>query len=297
MLLKSGIKKTLRQILGMEYYTKLIFRFIHGYSLNLDNPRSLSEKVQWINLNCNLGPLAPLVDKYDVRDFVLKRVGEKYLVPLIGIYDHFDQIDFHSLPKAFVMKATHGSGWNIIVKNKYQINWNAARIQMNKWLKSNYYNTTLETVYRDLKGRIIIEELIQDSSGDLKDFKFYCCNGVTIGAHIDFERYENHQFRVYDAQWNEFIKENLNGKPPPLIPKPDKYEDLLDVCHRLSREFSFVRVDLYYTDERIFFGELTFTPGNGLAVFDPVRSDFYFGEAIDLENYSNHLWKHQPSQC
>ncbi len=287
MLLKFNIRKTLRQILGMKCYTKLIFWFVHGYSLNLDKPRSLSEKIHWIKLNCNLESLAPRVDKYEVRNFVQKRVGEKYLIPLIGIYDHFDQIDFQSLPNAFAMKATHGCNWNILVKDKYQIDWNATRTQMNKWLKSNYYNTNLEAVYKNIKGRIIIEELLQDSSGDLKDFKFYCCNGVPTGAHVDFDRYGNHQFRVYDNQWNEFIKEKLNDKPPPIIPKPNKLEELLDVCRKLSRGFSFVRVDLYYTDECIFFSELTFTPGDGLALFDPVRSDFYFGEAFDVKNYAN----------
>jgi len=287
-LFKFNIKKILRKILGMKYYTKLIFRFIHGYSLNLNNPRSLSQKINWIKLNCNLESLAPFVDKYDVRDFVKKRVGEKYLIPLIGIYDSFDQIDFHSLPQSFAMKATHGSNWNILVKDKDQIDWNATREQMNKWLESNYYNINLEAVYKNLKGRIIIEELLQDSSGDLKDFKFYCYNGTPRGAHIDFHRHGNHQYRVYDAQWNEFIKENFKEKPPPVIPKPGKYEELLDVCHKLSRGFSFVRVDLYYTDERIYFGEMTFTPGDGLEVFDPVKSDFYLGETFDVKNYATY---------
>jgi hypothetical protein len=287
-LFKFNIKKILRHILGMKNYTKLIFRFIHGYSLNLENPRSLSQKINWIKLNCNLESLAPFVDKYDVRDFVKKRVGEKYLIPLIGIYDRFDQIDFHSLPKSFAMKATHGSNWNILIKDKDQIDWNATRKQMNKWLKLNYYNINLEAVYKNLKGRIIIEELLQDSSGDLKDFKFYCYNGTPRGAHVDFHRYGNHQYRVYDAQWNEFIKENFKEKPPPIIPKPGKFEELLDVCYKLSRGFSFVRVDLYYTDERIYFGEMTFTPGDGLEVFDPVKSDFYLGEAFDVKNYATY---------
>lgn len=286
-LFKFTAKKILRQILGMKYYTKLIFWVVHGYYLNLGNPRSLSEKINWIKLNCNLESLAPFVDKYDVRNFVKKRVGEKYLVPIIGIYDHFDQIDFHSLPQAFAMKATHGWNWNILVKDKYQIDWSAARAQMNKWLKLNYYNTNLEAVYKNLKGRIIIEELLQDSSGDLKDFKFYCCNGVPRGAHVDFHRYGNHQYRVYDAQWNEFIKTNLKENPPPVIPKPVKLEELLDICRKLSRGFSFVRVDLYYTDGRIYFGEMTFTPGDGLEVFDPVKSDFYLGEAFNVKNYTN----------
>jgi hypothetical protein len=293
-MIKFSLKKALQQILGVKNYTRLIFRLVHGYPLNLDNPRSLSEKIQWIKLNCKLELLAPFVDKYEVREFVKKRAGEKYLVPLIGIYDHFDQIDLDSLPIAFAMKATHGCGWNILVNDKHQVDWNKARAQIKKWLKSNYYDAHLEPIYKNIKGRIIIEELIRDSSGELKNFKFYCCNGAPMGAHVNINCIVNHECRVYDTGWKEFIKKNCPKELPPIIPKPVKLEELLDICCKLSKGFPFVRVDLYYTDERIYFSELTFTPANGLEPFDPVSIDFYFGEAFAIKDYANYINRLQP---
>lgn len=264
------IKKLLRNTLGMKNYWKLAFLKAHGYPLNLENSRSLSEKLQWVKLNYDLACLGPLVDKYSVREFVQKRISDKYLIPLIGVYDRFDDIDIISLPEKFVMKATHGSGWNIIVKNKAKLDWKKAEVKMTKWLKTNYYDLNAEAPYKNLKGRIIIEHYLTDSSGPLKDYKFYCCNGEPLGLHVDIDRFGNHTYRTYDARFNEFAKEKQHTNPPPFVLKPDKWDEMLDVCRKLPEGFSFVRVDLYYTDGHIFFGELTFTPGNWLSPFDPV---------------------------
>lgn len=280
------IKKIFQNTLGMKKYWKFMFLRAHRYPLNLDNPQSLSEKIQWIKLNCKLEYLELLVDKYSVREFVKKRISEKYLIPLVGVYDRFDDIDIISLPEKFVMKATHGSGWNIIVDDKSRIDWKKAGVKMTKWLKTNYYEISAESCYKNLKGRIVIEHYLADSTGPLKDYKFYCCNGEPLGLHIDIERFGCHTYRVYDAQFNEFVKEKQNGNMPPSVLKPDKWDEMLDVCRKLSSGFSFVRVDLYYTDGNIFFGELTFTPGSGLSPFDPVRSDYYFGKYLDVRQYS-----------
>jgi hypothetical protein len=275
----------MRHIMGRKNYPKWMFRKVHGYALDMENPRSLSEKIQWIKANCDLEPLAPFIDKYSVRGFVRERIGEQYLVPLIGVYDRFDDIDIDSLPKRFVMKATHGCGWNILVKNKGCINWKRVRAKMNRWLRSNYYDVYGETCYRNLKGRIIIEDYLEDPNGPLKDYKFYCCNGEPLGLHVDIDRFGDHTYRIYDAEWKEFVKKKHYRKIPPNVPKPDKLDELLDVCRRLSNGFSYVRVDLYYVDGRMFFGELTFTPGNGMAAFDPVESDYYFGKPLDVGQY------------
>jgi hypothetical protein len=283
--LRQFIKKMLRNTLGMKNYWKLAFFKAHGYLLNIQNPRSLSEKIQWIKLNCDLERLAPLVDKYSVRTFVKKRISDKYLIPLVGVYERFDDIDIISLPEKFVIKATHGSGWNIIVEDKAQVNWKKVNAKMANWLKANYYDITVEACYKNLQGRIIIEHYLADHAGALKDYKFYCCNGEPVGLHVDIDRFGNDTYRVYDAQFNEFVKEKQNGNMPPLVSKPDKWDEMLDVCRKLSSGFSFVRVDLYYVDEHIFFGELTFTPGSGLAPFDPVSSDYYFGRFFNVRQY------------
>jgi hypothetical protein len=274
-----------RHIPGKKNYLKWMFHKLHGYPLDMENPRSLSEKIQWIKANCDLEPLSLFIDKYSVREFVKERVGEKYLIPLIGVYDRFDDIDIDSLPKRFVMKATHGCGWNILVKDKIQVNWKKVRAKINRWLRSNYCDVHGEMCYKNLNGRIIIEDYLEDSVGPLNDYKFYCCNGEPLGLHVDIDRFGDHTYRIYDAEWNEFVKKKQSQTIPPHVPKPDKLDELLDVCRKLSNGFSYVRVDLYYTDERIFFGELTFTPGNGMAPFDPVESDYYFGKPFDVKQY------------
>ncbi len=265
------------------------FHKIHGYPLNLKAPRSLSEKINWIKLYRDLKPLAPFVDKYAVREFVKDRIGEEYLIPLIGLFNRFDDIDIGRLPGSFVLKTTHGSGWNIIVKDKNVVDWQSTRRIVNSWLKSDYSLLSGEDNYRNIKGRIVIEKYIQDSAGRLDDYKFYCCHGKPLGLHVDIDRFGNHGYRIYDADWNEFVKTTQPAKHLPYIPRPENLKELLEVCRKLSAGFSYVRVDLYDVDGRIYFGELTFTPGGGMAAFDPVESDYYFGKPLDVRHYVGQL--------
>ena len=262
------------------------FRKAHGYYPDLFEPRSLSEKVQWIKLHCDLSPLVPYVDKFEVRQFVRRRIGEDYLVPLIGLYDRFDAIDVARLPSAFAMKATHGCGWNILVPGASSVDWEDAQRRMETWLTTDYSQLGGENCYRAMKRRILIEEFLRDPCGDLRDYKFYCCEGEPLGAHVDIDRFGDHQYRVFDAAWREFEKADPRtaAKVPP-VPRPEKLQEMLEICRALSQGFPYVRVDLYYTGGRIFFGELTFTPGNGFSSFDPVESDYYFGAPFEVRKY------------
>jgi hypothetical protein len=284
-ILKQWVRQFIIFIVGKRNHIKWKFRRTHGYPLDFANPQSLSEKVQWIKIYRNLEILSPYVDKYEVRGFVRKRIGENYLIPLIGVYDSFDEIDWDSLPVSFVIKANHGSGMNILVKDKTLADWNEIRRKLNRWLKTNYYHWGGEACYKNIKRRILIENYMGDTSGSLNDYKFYCCDGEPLGLHVDFDRFGEHTYRVYDARWNEFNKEKPEGHTPPYLPKPEKMDEMLAVCRKLSKSFSYVRVDLYYTAGRVYFGELTFTPGNGFEVFDPVRSDYYFGQPFDVHRY------------
>lgn len=261
------------------------FRAAHGYLPDLEHPRSLSEKLQWISLHHDLGRLAPFVDKHLVRDFVRRRVGESRLVPLLGVYDRFADIDFDSLPERFVMKATHGSGWNIRVADKKALDQEQARRQLRRWMLLNLGLITGESCYTPLRGRILIEEYLGSPQHDLIDFKFYCIDGEPLGLHVDFNRYGDHTYRIYDTQWNEFHKSGPVHSQPPVLAKPPNLEEMLEVCRRLSAGFSCVRVDLYNPGNRVYFGELTFVPGNGMSPFDPVWSDYYFGERLDVRRY------------
>ena len=247
----------------IKYHRRLKrqFRKIHGYSLSFRNPRSLSEKVHWIKRYCDLEPLSQFVDKYRVRTFVKKRIGHHYIIPMIGIYNRVEDIDFDALPDRFALKATHGCGWNILVNDKSSMDREAIRNQFNDWLNRSFYDNTREANYRNMKGRILIEALLGSPHDSLNDYKFYCCNGVPLGAHVDIDRFGNHQYRIFDAEWNEFEKKNpAESATIPQIPRPEKLEEMLEVCRRLSSGFPYVRVDLYYTSNKIYFGELTFTP-------------------------------------
>ncbi len=274
--------KTWKRIKDRRRLKRRFFRK-HGYPLNLRNPRSLSEKVHWIKRYCDLEPLSEFVDKYTVRAFIEERIGSHYLIPMVGIYDRFEDIDFDALPQRFAVKATHGCGWNIMVRDKSSLDREAICSQVNDWLNRSFYDRAQEANYKNLKGRILIEELLCNPHGSLDDYKFYCCNGVPLGAHVDIDRFGNHQYRTFDAEWNEFEKNDpVKASNIPQIPKPEKLEEMLEVCRRLSEGFPYVRVDLYYASGKIYFGELTFTPANGLYAFDPTESDFYFGAPFDV---------------
>jgi len=291
-IIKQLVRQFFISIFGRKNHIKWKFRRVHGYSINLENPKSLSEKIQWIKLHRNLEILSPYVDKYEVRRFVKERIGENYLNPLIGVYDHIDEIDRDSLPSRFVIKATHGSGMNIVVKDKKSADWNEISRKLKRWMKTNYYYWGGESCYKKIRRRIIVESYLEDSSGSLNDYKFYCCEGEPLGLHVDFDRFGNHTYRIYDQDWNEFEKETTPHPMPPYLLKPEKLDEMLEICRKLSKGFSYVRVDLYCASGRVYFGELTFTPGNGFEVFDPVRSDYYFGLPLDVHRYIEGL-QHQ----
>jgi hypothetical protein len=270
----------------LKYHTIPMFKQRHGYDLNLKEPKSFSEKVQWFKLYGRLEYVSKYVDKYMVREFVKSTLGEKYLIPMIGIYEKVNEIIFDLLPNSFVIKATHGSGWNILVPDKSNIEWITVKNQMNDWLSSNYYNWHGEPQYRSLKRRIIIENYIRDASGDLKDYKFFCINGYAKFILVYSERNISPKTDVYDLEWNRLPiklgRENL-AKP---AAKPEALDEMLQISHTLSRGFPFVRVDLYFSNGRIYFGELTFTPGNGMTNIDPVEYDYLFGSYLDLIPYN-----------
>ena len=271
-------------VFGYENYMKDRFKRRHGYEPDLKNPKTLSEKIQYLKVYGHLEQFSKYVDKYDVREFIKETVGEELLIPLIGIYERTNDIDFKSLPHSFVTKATHGSGWNIIVQNKIRLDWNSAMKKMDKWLKTNYYRKFGESQYKSLKGRILIEKYMSDSTDDLKDYKFFCFHGEPQFIQVDGDRFAGHKRDIYDLNWNKLPVKLFYENLPQPVAKPEKLDDMLQICRKLSREFAFVRVDLYFINDRTYFGELTYCPANGFQLFDPVQYDHIFGEYLDLNN-------------
>lgn len=276
--------KLLKKI-SYKAYTKSIFKLKHGYELNLKNPRTFNEKIQWMKFYGHIDKLYPFIDKNDVRDYVREKVGANYLIPQIGCYSKSRDIDFNSLPKRFVIKATHASGWNLVIENKENINIQETKRKIDRWIKDSFYKLTGEINYKNIKGRVVIEEFIEDVSGDLMDYRFFCYNGepkfVQLDSYADTKKRRN----IYNTEWNlldcKCSYENiLNG-----IEKPFNFDEMLNIAKKLSEGFNFVRVDLYNVNGRVYFGELTFTPQNGMGEFNPVEYDYKFGESFELKSY------------
>ena len=170
------------------------------------------------------------------------------------------------------------------------MDWNAAREEIDQWLKADFYKKTGEPNYRALKGRLVIENYIKDPSGDLKDYRFFCFHGQPMYVSVDGHEYAGYKRKtckrdIYDLNWNKLPLKIVYENWPHPVAKPDKLDDMLDICGKLSQDFPFVRVDLYLAEGRIYFGELTFTPANGMKPFTPVQYDYVFGEALDLNYY------------
>ncbi|KON82893.1 hypothetical protein AF331_18770 [Rossellomorea marisflavi] len=279
---KNIIIKIVKKCLTEKKYMELIFYRVQGYKLNLNNPKTLSEKIQWMKLYWDLEKLGEYIDKYEVRKYVEKKVGKEFLIPLIGVYENEAQINFEDLPKSFIIKATHASGWNFIVKNKNNINYKEVLDKIAFWTNTSFYNLTGERNYKHVTGRVVIEELVEDPSGDLKDYKFFCFDGQPKFIQVDGDRHEEHKRNIYDTEWNKLDVSYVHGNLAAPIPKPDKLNEMLDVAKKLSSDFKFVRVDLYYTNNKVYFGELTFTPGQGFEKFSNKKYDDEFGGYLNL---------------
>jgi hypothetical protein len=274
-----------RGLLGQKNYQMIMFKRKHGYSANLRHPQTFSEKIQWLKYYGDMEKFSPFVDKYEVRKFIAEKIGDKYLVPLLGLYNNADKIDFATLPQSFVIKTTHGSGWNIIVPDKSKLDIQSAKSMLNKWANLSFYDVFHEPIYRPIKGRLVIEQFLNEASGDLKDYKFFCFNGVPEFVQVDSERFIQHKRDLYTLNWNKIAVKYGYANLPREADRPEKLDEMIFLARQLSDGFPFVRVDLYFTNGNIYFGEMTFTPENGMVPFTPTQYDYELGELLDLTKY------------
>ncbi len=277
--------KALYRILLMFLPTKVVLHFenFRGYHKfgDFKKPKFFGEKIQWLKLNGNLEKYTELVDKYLVRDYVEEKVDKSLLIPLLGVYNNSSEIDFDSLPEQFVIKINNGSGFNIIVKNKNEINKEQVCKKLNKWLKVDYYKIKKEPQYKYVNRKIIIEKYVANKEGKLLDYKFFCFNGEPKIVEVDFERFENHKMNFYDMNWNLLdLKKGKHDNYRGNVDKPENFEKMVEYAKKLSKDFDFVRVDLYNVDGTIYFGELTFTPAGGLTKFNPISEDIKYASMI-----------------
>ncbi|MBN1474641.1 MAG: hypothetical protein JW914_08505 [Syntrophaceae bacterium] len=263
---------------------KSLYRMWAGKTLDIENPQTFNEKIQWLKLYDSTPIKTRLADKYLVRDWVKERIGEKYLIPLLGTWDKFDDIDFDEFPEQFVLKANHGCGWNIIVKDKHSFDVAAAKEIFNRWLNTNFaFVNGLELHYKDIPPKIIAEQYLENYDGDLYDYKVFCFNGIPYYIGVDRERHTNHKRNYYDLRWN--LQPFSISKCPQSVSinKPYSLDEMIYLAKILSRDFAIVRVDFYLlNDSSLKFGELTFTPESGMARWNPPEYDLILGQMITL---------------
>lgn len=276
-------------------YLKFFYRWQTGNKLNLSNPQTFTEKLQWIKLYDRNPQYTVMVDKYAAKGFVSKIIGEEYIIKTIGLWDSFDQIDFNQLPEKFVLKCTHDSGGLVICRDKSKLNLNDIKQRFNNCLKTDYYLSGREWPYKNVPRRIIAEELLEDCSldsslySDLKDYKFFCFNGVVKFFKIDFNRETNHRANYYDLN-KKLLPFGEVVCPPDFnreLPIPSNVDQMITLAEKLSKGIPFLRVDFYDVNNTIFFGELTFFPHSGIGKFVPEEYDRILGEMIKINNNEN----------
>ena len=269
-------------------YLKMMFRLKMGYPLDLNNPKTFSEKLQWLKLYNRKPEYTRMVDKYAVKDYVAKVIGEEYIIPTIGVWDRFEDIDFNILPEQFVLKTTHGggSGGVVICNNKQTFNIDAAKEKLNHSLKTDIYKYLREWPYKNVEKRIIAEQYMQDTDSDeLKDYKFFCFNGKVQFFKIDFDRFEGHRANYYDNKGKILTLREVDLLPPVpgKVKVPDNLNEMIKIVEILSEGIPFIRIDLYDINRRIYFGEMTFFPASGLGKFSPAEADKKIGEFLHLQ--------------
>lgn len=279
------MKKIIRKFLKFipdNIYLKLKYFYIFHKRLNLKEPKTFNEKLNWLKLNDRKDIYTTLVDKFEVKKYVSDIIGDKFIIPTIGIYERIEDIDFEKLPNKFVIKCTHDSGGLVICKDKRKLDFDLLKNKINKCLKVNYYYHAREWPYKNVKPRIIIEKYMGDN---LKDYKFFCFNGEPKIILVCSNRNGNHKnTNFYDSDWNLLpFTRSRHKNSPNKIEKPKRLEKMIDIAKKLSKDIAFVRVDLYNIEDEIFFGEITFTPSGGFEGFEPNEWDSTLGEWIDLK--------------
>lgn len=287
-ILQRGISALLNKVhfryFSDEFYIRLMYWGRCGKILNLDSPKTFNEKIQWLKLNYHDPRMPFLVDKYEVKRIVGKIIGEEYIIPTLGVWDRFSDIDFSSLPDAFVLKTTHDSGGVVFCKTKSDFDYDKAREIINQSLNSNYYYHGREWPYKSVKPRIIAEPYLVDESGiELKDYKIFNFNGDPTIIQVDFDRFVDHKRNIYDIEWN-LIDAMIQypSSPDTIIKKPEKLQLLLSLSRVLAKDFPHVRTDFYTFGEKIYFGEMTFFHGGGFEYFVPSSFDEKMGECLRL---------------
>lgn len=279
-------RKLSRLIPDRIYLQIVYFRHFKKF-IDFDNPKTFNEKIQWLKLNYRKEEYTNLVDKYRVKQYITKLIGEEYVIPTLGVWNNVDDIDFKSLPEKFVLKCNNDSGGIVICKNKKDFDEVKAKSFLKERLKNNGYWYGREWPYKNVKPCIIAEKYMEDSiSKDLKDYKFFCFNGSMEFFDIDIDRFIEHRANYYDRNGN-FLPFGKTYCPPDYTKKiemPKNLDKMIELAETISHNTVLSRIDFYEIDGQVYFGEITFYPGSGFSPFTDEKWDYKLGDMIDLPN-------------
>lgn len=266
-----------------EEYLKEIFKLKMGYELDLEHPKTYNEKLQWLKLYNRKPEYTRMVDKYEAKLYVAEKVGDRYIIPTIGTWDKFEDIEFDSLPNKFVLKTTHDSGGVVIVKDKTKFDIEEAKDKLGKSLERNYFWSNREWPYKNVKPRIIAEQFLEDMD-ELVEYKMFCFNGeVKMILVCKGQAHGAGRTNDYcDLNLRRLPFTSLNPNSKGELPIPKEMPEILEIARKLSAGIPQLRVDTYVADGKIYFGELTFFHNSGMAFFDPPQWDEIIGEWITL---------------
>lgn len=271
-----------------ELYLKMQFRKMMHRRLDLDNPRTLNEKLQWLKLHDRKDIYTSIVDKASAKDYAAAIIGQEHIVPTLGIWDSFDEIDFDSLPDKFVLKATNGSGNRsvVICTDKATFDRKKARRKLRHGLRKNAYTEYREWPYKNIRPRILAEVFLEEDGGTQPpaDYKFLCFDGVPHDVMVCKDRSTAVRFHYFDRDWNyyRYDKHSINLPEGFTLPKPEGIDKAWELAEKLSKGFSCVRVDLYIIKGHVYFSELTFYPGSGYDKIILESTDRMYGDLLKL---------------
>lgn len=270
-----------------EKYLSLLFKGRFGRRLDLEEPKSFNEKLQWLKLYYRDPMYTVMADKYRVREYIERAIGGEYLIPLLGVWDDAEDIPFDTLPDRFVLKCNHNSGKGMcICRDKRSLDIEKTKAELKEGLKEDYHLLWREWQYRDIPRRIICEEYLTDGTGsdELKDYKLFCFNGRVEFSYLCADRFKKGglHLNVYDRNWEPMPFKTQYPSTDEPIPKPENYEKMIALAEKLAKGIPLIRVDFYESNGRLYIGELTLCPGGGFDIYEPEEWDYKLGDMLTL---------------
>lgn len=267
-------------------FIKIMFRMKMGKKLNLNSPKSFSEKLQWLKLYNRKSEYTMMVDKVKAKEYVASVIGEEYIIPTVGVWKNPEEIDFNQLPERFVLKCNHNSGLGMyICKDKSKMDIEKVKSNLRKGLAQDYFIGNREWPYKDVERRVFAEEYMEDEYGELRDYKFFCFNGEVKALFIATDRSKGShatRFDFFDEKFNHLPFTNGHPNADVLPNKPKMFEKMKELAAKLSKGIPHVRIDFYEVGNQVYFGEMTFFHWSGMMPYEPEEWDYKFGEWLNL---------------